>query len=186
MNEKNPTCCNPCNEHGSDSVCVHTQKVYDSCRDKECIENVRVYLTETAQCIVDKSTSIKCRGSEIIWVYSDVEPVPFNRGYYTVDLRFFFRITLDVFTGVNRPTVVEGLAAYDKKVVLFGSEGNARTFMSKYSFDSADTQLWSKNNLPVAHTEVYDNIISIPKLEICAEVVVFLDFFVNVVYNKIV
>ena len=78
------------------------------------------------------------------------------------------------------------VAAYDKKVVLFGSEGNARTFMSKYSFDSADTQLWSKNNLPVAHTEVYDNIISIHKLEICAEVVVFLDFFVNVVYNKIV
>ncbi len=157
MNEKNTNCCNPCNNQGSDSVCIHTQKVYDSCRDKECIENVRVYLTETAQCIVDKSTSIKCRGAEIIWVYSDVEPVPFNRGYYTVDLKFFFRITLDVFTGVNRPTVVEGLATYDKKVVLFGSEGNARTFMSKYSFDSADTQLWSKNNLPVAHTEVFDS-----------------------------
>ena len=157
MSEKNKGCCNPCCNpcaDTSDSVCIHTQKVYDSCRDKECIENVRVYLTETAQCIVDKAINIKCRGSEIIWVYSDVEPVPFNRGYYTVDLKFFFRITLDVFTGVNRPTVVEGLGTFDKKVVLFGSEGNARTFMSKYSFDAADAQLWSRNNLPVAHTEV--------------------------------
>ncbi len=150
-------CCNPCSDT-SDSVCIHTRKIYDSCRDKECIENIRVYLTESGQNIVDRSVNIKCRNSEIIWVYSDVEPVPFNRGYYTVDLKFFFKITLDVFTGVNRPTVVEGLATFDKKVILFGSEGNAKTFMSKYKFDEADVQLWSRNNLPVAHTDVYDNI----------------------------
>ena len=156
--------CNPCQDNSADSVCIQTNKVYDSCRDKECIENLRVYLTEAGQCILDKSVNVKCRKSEIIWVYSDVEPLPFNRGYYSVDLKFFFRITLDVFTGVNRPTVVEGIATYDKKVILFGSEGNSRTFVSKYSFDKADIQYWSKNNLPVAQTDVYDSFFCIKKL----------------------
>lgn len=158
MSDKALNGCNPCCGNSPDSVCIETNKVYDSCRDKECIENIRVYLTESGQNIVDRAINIKCRKSEIIWVYSDVEPVQFNRGYYSVDLKFFFRITLDVYTGVGRPTVVEGLATFDKKVILFGSEGNARTYSSKYRFDDGDVQHWHKNNLPVAQTEVVDPI----------------------------
>lgn len=149
--------CNSCQCDSSDSVCIQTNKVYDSCRDKECIENIRVYLTENGQCLVDRAANVKCRKSEIIWVYTDVESLPFNKGYYSVDLRFFFRITLDVFTGVSRPTVVEGLAVYDKKVILFGSEGNSRTFLSKTAFGEADIHQWTKNNLPVAQTDVSDS-----------------------------
>lgn len=161
MSDKNysncNSCCGGCGSDSSDSVCIHTRKIYDSCRDKECIENLRVYLTEASQSVVDRSVGVKCRNTEIIWVYSDVEPVPFNKGYYSVDLKFFFKVTFDVFTGANRPTVVEGIATYDKKVILFGSEGGSKTYMSKYKFDENDVQLWPKNNLPVAHTEVSDN-----------------------------
>ena len=103
--------------------------------------------------------SIETKKAEIIWIYSDVEPVQFNRGYYSVDLRIFFKITLDVFTGVGRPCTIEGLSVYDKKVILFGSEGNAKTFRSKYKFDGDDAQLWHKNNLPEAHIDVCANII---------------------------
>ena len=138
----------------NDEVCIQTCKVYDSCRDKECIENMRVYLTESGQSLVDRATSVRCRRSEIIWVYSDVEPVAFNRGYYSVDLKIFFRITLDVFTSMGRPTTVEGIATYDKKVILFGSEGNAKTFSSGYREGMADIQCWAKNNLPVAQIDV--------------------------------
>ena len=150
---------NSCNSNSNsnlcnDEVCIQTKKVYDSCRDKECIENLRVYLTECGQSLVDRSTSIRCRKAEIVWVYSDVEPVAFNRGYYSVDLKFFFRITLDVFTGLGRPAQVEGIATYDKKVILFGSEGNAKTFSSKFKEEAADIQLWQKNNLPVAQIDV--------------------------------
>ena len=143
---------------GSGDTCIETKKVYDSCRDKECIENIRVYLTEAGQCLVDRAVSVKAKKAEIIWIYSDVEPVQFNRGYYSVDLRFFFKITLDVFTGMGRPTTVEGLSVFDKKVILFGSEGNAKTYSSKYKLGGADIQLWQKNNLPEAHIEVVDPI----------------------------
>lgn len=85
---------------------------------------------------------------------TDIEPVPFNRGFYSVDLKYFFKITLAVFTGVGRPTEVEGLATFDKKVILFGSEGNAKVFASKYKQDAFDSQLWKKTNMPHAVVEV--------------------------------
>lgn len=141
-----------------EKVCIQTDQIYDSCRSKECIECMRVYLTETGQEIIDRAIDIKCRKSEIIWVFSDVEAMPFNRGYYTIDLNFFFRITLDVFTGVSRPVSVEGLATFNKKVVLFGSEGSAKIFTSKYKEDSFDPQLWQKTNMPKAIVEVVDPI----------------------------
>ena len=147
-----------------EAVCIQTDKVYDSCREKDCLEDVRVYLTRRGQEIVDRAINVKCRSSEIIWVYPDVEAVPFNRGFYTVDVKFFFRITLDVFTGVGRPTTVEGLASFDKKVILFGSEGNAKIFQSKYKEDEFDPQLWKKTNMPKAKVEVVDPICLAAKL----------------------
>lgn len=144
----------------TENVCIQTRKIYDSCRDKECIENLKVYLTESGQCLLDRAVNVKARKAEIIWIYSDVEPVSFNRGYYSVDLRFYFKLTLDIYTGLGRPTTVEGIAVYDKKVILFGSEGNAKTFTSKYRPGESDIGTWQKNNLPVAQTEVC---VSVPK-----------------------
>lgn len=141
-----------------EAVCIHTDKIYDSCRDKDCLENIRVYLTNCGQEIVDKAINVKVTKAEIIWVFSDVEPVPFNRGFYSIDLQYFFKVTLQVYTGLGRPTEVEGLATFDKKVILFGSEGNAKIFESKYKEEAFDAQLWKKTNMPHAVVEVVDPI----------------------------
>jgi hypothetical protein len=74
-------------------------------------------------------------------------------------LKYFFKITVAAFTGSGRPTEVEGLATFDKKVILFGSEGNAKIFASKYKEDAFDAQLWRKTNLPKAVVEVVDPIV---------------------------
>ena len=147
-----------CHEGFKEAVCIHTDKVYDSCRGKDCLENIRVYLTANGQSIVDRAMNVKCTKAEIIWVFSDIEAVPFNRGFYSVDLKYFFRITLAVFTGLGRPTEVEGLATFNKKVILFGSEGTAKIFASKYKEDAFDPQLWRKTNMPNAIVEVVDPI----------------------------
>ena len=91
-------------------------------------------------------------------MFSDIEPVPFNRGFYSVDLKYFFKVTLAVFTGASRPTEIEGLATFDKKVILFGSEGNAKVFASKFKEDAFDQQMWKKANMPHAVVEVVDPI----------------------------
>ncbi len=149
-----------CNDEHSfkEAVCIHTDKVYDSCRDKDCLENIRVYLTSAGQSVIDRAINVKCTKAEIIWIFSDVESVPFNRGFYSVDLKYFFRVKLAAFTGVGRPTEVEGLATFDKKVILFGSEGNAKNFSSRYKEDAFDPQLWKKTNMPKAVVEVVEPI----------------------------
>ena len=56
-----------CNEGFKEAVCIHTDKVYDSCRDKDCIENLRVYLTPSGQEVIDCAINVKCTKAEIIW-----------------------------------------------------------------------------------------------------------------------
>lgn len=152
-----------CNTHSSggtirDKVCIHTDKVYDACKEKDCLEDLRVYLTRCGQEVVDRAINVKVRSAEVIWVYSDVEAVPFNKGYFTVDIKFFFKIKLDVFTGIGRPICVEGLATHDKRIILFGSEGNAKIFTSKFKPGDYDILESVKSNLPKCIIEVVDPI----------------------------
>ena len=42
-----------------ESVCIHTKKIFDSCRDKDCIEDLRVYLTRESQAILDRSANAR-------------------------------------------------------------------------------------------------------------------------------
>ena len=141
-----------------DKVCIHTNKVYDACKEKDCLEDLRVYLTRDGQEVADRAISIKVKSAEILWVYSDIEAVPFNRGYYTIDLKYFFKIGLDIFTGNGRPTFVEGLAAFSKKTILYGSEGNAKIYTSRYKPADYDIIESVKSNLPKVVIEVVDPI----------------------------
>ena len=35
------------------AIAVHTRKITDSCRDKDCIEDLRIYLTTGSQAVLD-------------------------------------------------------------------------------------------------------------------------------------
>ena len=139
-----------------EAVCIHTRKVYDSCRDKECLQDLRVYLTGTSQTLLDSAINVKPQSAQLLWTYIDVEPISYNRGFYTVDVKYFYRVTCDVFSGVGRPRPICGLATYDKRTVLFGSEGSARIFSLAYAPASQDIQNLERTNLPVAVVEVVD------------------------------
>jgi len=141
-----------------EAVCVHTKKVYDSCKDKDCMENLRVYPTRQGQHIIDHALSVKCRKAELLWVYIDVENVAFNRGFYTVDVRYFYRITVEAFCGMGRPQEVCGVATCEKRVILFGSEGNAKVFSSTMSENALDEQLLMRSNMPTAVVECVEPI----------------------------
>lgn len=69
-----------------EAVCVHTKKIFDACRSKECIRDLRVYLTRKSQELLERSTSVKPRRAELLWVDIDVQPVDFNRGFFSVDV----------------------------------------------------------------------------------------------------
>lgn len=142
-----------------EAVCIHTRKVYDSCREKECLKDLRVYLTASSQAILENTINVKPKAAELLWTYIDVEPITYNRGFFTVDVRYFYKVTLDAFCGVGRPKTICGLAIYDKRTVLFGSEGSARIFSSDYVGGAPDIQNLERTNLPVAVVEVVDPVV---------------------------
>ncbi len=156
---------NPCVK---EAVCVHTRKVYDSCRDKECIQDMRVYLTTASQTVLESATSVRPGTAQLIWVYVDVDSVPFNKGFYTVDAVYFYRITAEAYTGVGKPTMIEGVASYSKRVILYGSEGAMRTFVSTYNPESDDTRTPENFTMPIGVVETVEPILlSVKALDNC-------------------
>ena len=113
-----------------EAVCIHTKRVTDSCRDKDCLDCLRVYPTRSSQTVLDRAMSVKAGCAQLLCAYIDVEPVSFNRGFYAVDVRYCYRITADAFAGAGRPVEITGLAVFDKRVILYGGEGGAKVFTS--------------------------------------------------------
>lgn len=151
-----------------EAVCIHTKKIFDSCKDKDCIEDLRVYPTRGCQEVIDRAVSVKAGCAELLYAYIDVEPVTFNRGFYTVDVRYFYRITADAFVGAARPVEITGLAVFDKRVILFGSEGSAKVFTSTGKNCGSDIQGLPATTAPTAVVESVEPIILGMKLvEVC-------------------
>ena len=77
-------------------VCVDAMRIYDSCSDKDCLEDLRVLFPASVQPVVDASANVRVRDVDVISVYIDMQPIPFNRGYYSIDLTFFFDVSLEL------------------------------------------------------------------------------------------
>ena len=60
-------------ENTRGSLSIHTKKITDSCRDKDCIEDLRVYLTKSSQQILDHAATAKVRCADLVYAYLDVE-----------------------------------------------------------------------------------------------------------------
>ena len=56
-----------------------------------------------------------------------VKEITFNKGYYTVDVTYFYRVRGETFPGCEP---VSGLAIFDKRVMLFGSQASVKMFAS--------------------------------------------------------
>jgi len=117
-----------------EAVCVDTSKITDSCLAKDCIEDLRVYLTVDSQCALDHAVSAKARFVELLHVGIHVEAVPYNTGYYTLDATFYYRVIADAAVTAGRPAPITGLAVFSKRLVLFGGDSGARIFSSKDAF----------------------------------------------------
>ena len=125
-----------CRDYFKEAVCIDAQRVYDSCSDKDCLEDIRVLFPAARQPLVDSATNVRVREVQVITVYIDLQPIPFNKGFYSVDMTFFFDVALDLFGGTGScPVPVNGVAIFNKKVILYGSEGNVKLFASGCSID---------------------------------------------------
>ena len=103
-----------------ETVRIHTSQISDACIDKDCIEDLQVYLTASSQAALESAVNARARSAELLHAYIDVAPIAYNPGRFTADLSFFYRITGEAASGIARPAPLEGLAVFNKRVVLFG------------------------------------------------------------------
>ena len=87
-------------------------------------EDLRVYPTVGSQTYIDNAFSVRPKSAELLYAEVNVEAITFNKGYYTVDVTYFYKITGETFPGGN---TVTGLAIFDKRVMLCGGEGTVKT-----------------------------------------------------------
>ena len=147
---------------GRDTVYIDTARILDSCRDKDCFEDVPVYLLEPMCEIIERNANIRTKEASIVASAITVDPVPFNRGFYQVNMRIFIRVKLEACVAVGRSQEVDGICFVDKKVILYGSEGNVNIFKSKPGVQdlcSAQNIEMASTNMPTAVLEIVDPII---------------------------
>lgn len=158
-----------CNiENLQEALSIHTRKITDSCRDKDCIEDLRVFLTRTSQNILDGSAGAKVRCAELLYTYIDVEPVAFDRNHYCVDATFYYRILADAVVGSGRPVTLHGVAVFSKRAVLCGEDSRAHIYTSDTRLGGADGATRASNNRPTAVVEVLDPmVLSSKAVEVC-------------------
>lgn len=153
--------CQP--SHTKDCVCIDTYRVLDSCRDKDCFENVKVYLTDFGEEIIDRTSNIRSKCAEVVCANIDVNDVPFNRGFYQLNIRIYTKITFEACICPGNIQEFEGIAVVEKKVILFGSEGNVKIFKSEPcngGFCSENMcHAPTSTNLPIAVLETVDPIV---------------------------
>ncbi len=158
--------CSP--EDLQEALSIHTRKITDSCRDKDCIEDLRVYLTKGSQALLDAAAGAKVRCAELLYTYIDVEPVAFDRNHYCIDVTFYYRILADAVLGNARPAALYGLAVFSKRAVLCGEDSRAHIFTSDTRINDADGLTRYKANHPTAVVEVLDPMVLSSKVrEIC-------------------
>lgn len=146
-----------------DMICIDTHRVLDSCRDKDCFEDVRVYLTCLGQEIIDRTSAVRAKSAKVVWSCIDVDGVPFNKGFYQLLIKIYTKITFEACIGPGNMQEFEGIGVVEKKVILFGGEGNVSVFKSELSgADFCSCGIGGVNkisSLPSAVLEVVDPII---------------------------
>ena len=145
-----------------DTVCIEANRILDSCRDRDCYENVRVFLTCMGNEIIERTGNIRVKSSCISWANITVDPIAFNKGFYSVNIKLYVKITFEACIAPGRIQEFDGVAVLEKKVILFGGESGVSTFKSNP--DASDyckipEPCCVSKNSPIAIVDVVDPII---------------------------
>ncbi len=153
----------PCGSGGGrETVSIETNRILDSCKDRDCFENVRVFLTDCGNEIIERTSAVRTKNACIAWTYIGIDPVQFNKGFFSVTIRFFIKLTFEACVGNGRSQEFDGIAVLEKKVILYGGESNVNIFRS--GADSSDfcahiEPCCHEKNSPTAVVEVVDPIV---------------------------
>lgn len=154
-----------------EAVCVQAEKVYDHCREKDCIEDAVVDFVEDVQCLIDKAVKVRVKEAEVVKVLADLDDVPFKRGFFTVNVRYKIKVRVEFCYRDQLNNLVSsdpkvGFVWFAKTVILFGSEGQVKVFSSTdpefcSSPDDCDGcgSMVQQDNMPTVKVEVAEPLV---------------------------
>ena len=149
-----------CVEH----VPIKVNRVFDSCSDKECLTDVKVAL-ECGE-LPENITLVKTRCIKVADVCMNVEPVPFNKGFYSIDITFKFKVELLAYeSACCEPITLYGTAYASKNCILYGSETNSQTFFDNGMKIGSVNDCCKSVNMPTASVQVVSPIALSSKIE---------------------
>ena len=144
-------------------VFIDANQIMDSCRDKDCYEDVRVFLSCAGQEIIEHGNSVRVKCATVTGSSLSVSPLSFNRGFYQVMIRLYVRCVFEVCVCPGRSQEIVGIAVVDKTAILYGGEKNVRTFSSAENGDgfcsAASYCNGSDTSLPTAVLDVADPVV---------------------------
>ena len=109
---------------------LETGRILDACRDRDCFEDTRVSLTGIGEELISQTNNVRIKCAEITGSYIGVEPIQFNRGFYSVDTKFYVTCTFETCYPIGQLQEFKGVAVLEKRVVLYGGESNVSVFRS--------------------------------------------------------
>ena len=164
---ENKNCTNGLSFDTRGTVCIDTYRVLDCCRDRDCFEDARVYLSCDGEEQIANATSVRTRSAKTLWAFVGVDEVPFNCGFYRITVRYYIKVELEVCSGIGRTQCITGLVIVEKEVILYGGEGSVTSFSSSPEnnycgigdFDTVG------NNDPVAIVETVEPVVLATRLD---------------------
>ena len=169
--QENRNTCNGLSFDGRGTVCIDTMRVLDCCRDRDCFEDTRVYLSQEGENIINNATGVRLKCAKLIWAYVGVDDIPFNRGFYRVTVRYYIKVEGEGCMGIGKSQCFTGIAVLEKEVVLYGGEGTLVSYSSSpennyCNIGNLDTV---SDNSPTAIVETVEPIILGQKIGECCQ-----------------
>ncbi len=152
------------------TVCIDTKRVLDSCRDRDCFEDARVYLTSFGEDILSSATNVKTKSATTIWAYVGIDEVPFNNGFYQITVKYYILLEFEACMGIGRSQTFRGITTLEKSVILYGGNGNVTSYTSSpentyCNIGNLDTV---GTNAPTAVVETVEPVVLGTKVKECA------------------
>lgn len=166
---RNTSFCQGSGGHSGGAICIDTMRVLDGCRDRDCFEDVRVYLSACGEQILANSSNVRTRSAKLLWAFVGVDDVPFNNGFYQITIRYYIELEFEACVCVGKSQCFKGLVVVEKDVILYGGEGRAYSFTSSPENNYCSIKDYNNcgNNDPVAIVETVEPIVLGTKVVDC-------------------
>lgn len=122
---------NGCERPFKNAIAADVNRIYDSCADRDCLEDLEVIFPAQTAELLENACSVKARSAEILTAYTSLDEVSYNRGCYAVECEYYFLVNCDIYQPVsNIPESVQGVCTFTKRSMLYGGTGSVNTFSS--------------------------------------------------------